>query len=971
MKKRTIIKIFSLILALVMLLPILPIFAEETTGTPAGTTSPEESGTTDPADTGTTAPDGETTTAPEGSETPGGSTGTDSELPKYDEGFESIPDTFEFDDNLHYLAYKNTTTYSLVRSEKAMILVKAKLLEIQETLMKLTAEDPDIVLGLTPELQEEYGSRMGAYFPLVEDASRLTKNEIVIGQYDWDTKKDLIGRSDISKMAKELITSASDFFIHVTENGDVWVIGGANTTTVVAFDFMVERILKIDREQRYIAIEKGLTYVYHHEERDNVPFVINNKGENAFEFTLQAYSMEKDVFCRLTYTGSNGWRIQDKQVYSEDYNNLGAAQLLATTIGEDSDYKGEKLTYTENGNQLTITAPDGSYAVVDTTNGVTAFYTKSGKLAQKFLGATHTVYHGTHTVTARFEIAKTDVMYGAGGQFKELNLNGQLLTLYTNDIADNTSSVYTAIPLIINTKGSAVFMNRNEYMTIDIGKTVATEMTFTVTNGSLDCYVFTTESVADAITEYSKISGFAEMPADWSYGMLVCRYNKEFTNVDGVYEMVAKMEKYGLAWNGVILEGWDPYDTDKHSDLKELCDYLHALGKKVIVYVRAGNLPAPHNYSNYLVTYLAYGGKTPSTRVPSNVKGEYLDDKDSATINGSTPYYYIDVSNPDAVKWFFNEYWTMLLNDIGVDGAKIDLGGLIVDTVGTLNFYNANLATAGAHHWYASSFNALLWEAISSKPDSGICYINCAGIGAQRAPYMWAGDQTRVKNRLQRQLTYVLTAGLSGIPFVSYDIGTSSYKDNEMMDIEDDAEFFLRAVQMTAFMPSMQTSGTVRRPYDFAEYVDAKGKNSMAYVTQLYKLYTKLHESLIPYLEECSKEATETGMPVVRQLVLNYANDANVYKMKDQYMLGDAFLVAPEVELKEKRDIYLPEGKWLDLNSGKEITVSAGGTTIEDYKVSMGQVAVFYNMNTTSEVAADVLTSVRAAMDAINNVEIP
>ena len=964
MKKLTI-RIFSMVLALVMVLPIMPIFAEETT-TAANETTPVESGSESVADSGSQ--EESTTASPDDVvPTPGGSK---DELPKYDEGFESIPDTFEFDDNLVYLAYKNTTTYSLVRSAKAMILVKAKLLEIQETLMKLTAEDPDIVLGLTPDLQEEYGGRMGAYFPLVEDASHMTKNEIIVGQYDWDTQKDLIGRSDVSKMAKELITSASDFFIHVTEDGDVWVVGGANTTTVIAFDFMVDRILKIDREQRYIAIEKGLTYVYHHEQRDDIPFVINNKGENEFEFTLQAYSMEKDVFCRLTYNGTKGWRLQDKQVYSADYNNLGASQLLAATVGEDTSYRPEKLTYSENGNQLTITAPDGSYAVVDTTNGAIAFYTASGKLAQKLLGATHTVYHGTHTVTARFEISKNDVIYGSGGQFKDLNLNGQLLTLYSNNIADNTSSVYSVVPLFINTKGSAVFMNRNEYMTVDIGKTNEKELVFSVINGSLDCYIFTTETVADAITEYSRISGFASMPADWSYGMLVCRYNKEFTKLDNVYEMVAKMEQYGLAWSGVILEDWSPYNTDMHDDLKELCDYLHSMGKKVIIYLRTGDLPEPHKYANYLVTYTAYGAKTPSSRVFSNVNGEYLDDKDVAQINASTPYYYLDVSNPEAVKWFFDEYWSVLLNDIGIDGAKLDLGGLIVDTVGTLNFYDANMATAGAHHWYATSFNTLLWEAISSKPDSGICYINCAGIGAQRAPYMWAGDQTRVKNRLQRQLTYVLTSGLSGIPFVSYDIGTSTYKDNEMMDIEDDAEFFLRAVQMTAFMPSMQTSGTVRRPYDFAEYVDAKGKNSFAYVTQLYKLYTKLHESLIPYIQECSQTATETGMPVVRQLILNYANDANVYKIKDQYMLGDAFLVAPEVELKTKRDIYLPEGEWIDLNTGETIKVPAGGQTVEDYKVTMGQVAVFYNKNTTSTVAVEVLASVQNVMAAIKNVDI-
>ena len=984
MKKKLTFRFLTLLLALTMLLPGMPIFAEESGSATPGTdaSEPPAAGDTETPPAGedtATPPAGEGTTTPptgEGDDTPGTTTKPEDEgfkLPEYDEETERIPDPFEFEDDMWYLAYKNTSTYSLVRSKNAMVVVKAKLLELQQTFFDLTAEDPTLAnqirqnkVTLTTEQRDSYESRMGALLPMVEDASKLTKNEIIIAQYDWDTKQDLTGRADVGAMAKKLITSASDFFIHVTENGDVWCVGGANTTTVIAFDYMMDRILKIDREQRYIAIEKGLTYVYHHEERNDIPFAITNKGETSFEFTLQAYSMDKDMFCRLTYNGNNGWRLQDKQVYSADYSNMGAAQLLATTVGESTALHAEKLTYTENGNQLTITAPDGSYVIVNTTNGQIEFYTKSGKLAQKLLGATHTVYHGMHTVTATFELDPEDVIYGSGGQFKEMNLNGLAVTLYTNDVFDSASSVYTVVPLFVNTKGHGVFMNRNEYMTVDIGKKVETEMTFTVTNGSLDVYVFTTESIADVIKQYSEISGFAGLPADWSYGMLVCRYNKEFDNLEGVYEMIAKMEKYGLAWSGVILEDWNIYSKSKHADLKTLCDYLHSMGKKVIVYVRAGNMPDTYENRSFLLSYTD-ANKSTKDQLPSNLTGEFLDEKDHELISTSEYLYYIDLTNPEAVDWFFNTYWDMLLNEIGVDGVKIDRGGLIIDTVGTMKFYDANMATAGTHHWYASSFNTLVWEAISSKPDGGICYANTAGIGAQRAPYMWAGDQSTMKNRLQRQLNYVLTAGLSGIPFVSYDMGSSSYTTDEngkpeKMDIKDEAEFFLRALEMTVFMPSMQTSGTIRRPYDYAEE-DAE----YAYVTQLYKLYTKLHEALIPYFEECSLLATETGMPVVRHMVLNYSGDEAVYEIKNQFMLGDAFLVAPELELKSKRNIYLPAGEWLDLNTGETFE---GGQTIS-YKVSEAQVPVFYNMNTTSETAAEILSSVQGALELINAVELP
>ena len=131
MKKKLTIRLFTLLLALVMVLPSLPIFAEETTTATEGT----ENVTTAEGETATAT---DTTTGEESTDTPGTETKPeeDYKLPPFDEQTESIPDTFEFDDNMWYIAYKNTTTYSLVRSKNAMVVVKAKLLEIQETFFK-------------------------------------------------------------------------------------------------------------------------------------------------------------------------------------------------------------------------------------------------------------------------------------------------------------------------------------------------------------------------------------------------------------------------------------------------------------------------------------------------------------------------------------------------------------------------------------------------------------------------------------------------------------------------------------------------------------------------------------------------------------------------------------------------------------------------------------------------------------------
>ena len=119
---------------------------------------------------------------------------------------------------------------------------------------------------------------------------------------------------------------------------------------------------------------------------------------------------------------------------------------------------------------------------------------------------------------------------------------------------------------------------------------------------------------------------------------------------------------------------------------------------------------------------------------------------------------------------------------------------------------------------------------------------------------------------------------------------------------------------------------TLRQQIDeFEEYTDENGEHPYAYVTDVYRAYTKLHEHLTPYITEICKEASTTGMPVIRHLVLGWQNDKNVYTIDDEYTFGDAFLIAPILTDATSRSVYLPEGVWEDvlINTDYEITLNS------------------------------------------------
>ena len=159
---------------------------------------------------------------------------------------------------------------------------------------------------------------------------------------------------------------------------------------------------------------------------------------------------------------------------------------------------------------------------------------------------------------------------------------------------------------------------------------------------------------------------------------------------------------------------------------------------------------------------------------------------------------------------------------------------------------------------------------------------------------------------------------------------------------------------MTAFTACIQTHGNVTRPYDFDEQT-----------IDIYRAYTKLHELLVPYIREYAEIACQTGMPLVRHLVLAYQNDVNVYDIEDEFLFGDGLLVAPVLDDSTSRDVYLPEGRWQNLFTGEVYEVGAEGMTLTDVQVPIQQIPVYVNLDHSSETLDDLLVQAQEILDSL------
>jgi len=91
--------------------------------------------------------------------------------------------------------------------------------------------------------------------------------------------------------------------------------------------------------------------------------------------------------------------------------------------------------------------------------------------------------------------------------------------------------------------------------------------------------------------------------------------------------------------------------------------------------------------------------------------------------------------------------------------------------------------------------------------------------------------------------------------------------------------------------------------------------------------YLKLRYELMPYIYSLGYNTWKTGAPFMRALPLDFPNDPKVADLRDEYMFGPAFLVAPITEQgATSRDVYLPAGTdWYNYWTGERVK---GGQTI-------------------------------------------
>ncbi len=85
---------------------------------------------------------------------------------------------------------------------------------------------------------------------------------------------------------------------------------------------------------------------------------------------------------------------------------------------------------------------------------------------------------------------------------------------------------------------------------------------------------------------------------------------------------------------------------------------------------------------------------------------------------------------------------------------------------------------------------------------------------------------------------------------------------------------------------------------------------------EVVRAFARLKCRLMPYLYRAAVEASQSGVPMMRAMLLEFPDDPTAAFLDRQYMLGESLLVAPIFVADGQVTYYVPAGRWTHLVTG-------------------------------------------------------
>lgn len=515
--------------------------------------------------------------------------------------------------------------------------------------------------------------------------------------------------------------------------------------------------------------------------------------------------------------------------------------------------------------------------------------------------------------TMSFHSDPDECFAGTGERFSKIDLSGRTFQLENQDGQGvNNRRTYKNVPFYYSSRCYGMFLHTTAFTKLSMADHSSRSVQMVVEQPLLDAFLIGGKTPERVLYGYRCLTGFPPKLPLWSYGIWMSRMS--YFSADEVENICQRLRKEKYPCDVIHLDtGWFrkdwlcewKFNEERFPDPEGFFKKLRENGFRV---------------SLWQLPYVAEGAE----QLKEALENKYIAANRKRLQGGSnfSSNDYagtIDFTSPEAKAWY-----QALLKDLLDKGAvciKADFGEDI-----HLDAEYENMPADLLHNIYPLLYQKAVWEITEKVTGNGIAWSRSAWAGCQRYPVHWGGDAACSWDGMAGTLKGGLHLGLSGFGFWSHDVpGFHGVPDFMNSVIPDD--LFVRWTQFGVFTSHMRYHGTSKRePYSYPA------------ISSILRRWFRLRYSLIPYLLEQSDKVTKTGYPIIRALIFRDFADRNVWNIDDEYYFGDDFLVAPVMNSEDCRDIYLPEGMWVNFFDGK---IVEGPVWLKGYKCPLEEMPVW------------------------------
>lgn len=485
-----------------------------------------------------------------------------------------------------------------------------------------------------------------------------------------------------------------------------------------------------------------------------------------------------------------------------------------------------------------------------------------------------------------------ETVYGLGERFTAFAKNGQSVDSWAADGGTCTEQAYKNVPLYLSSRGYGVFVNDPGRVSFEVGSEVVSRVQFSVPGETLEYLVIGGKDLHEVIGNYTALTGRPALPPAWSFGLwlstsFTTSYDEQTVGqmVDGMAqrEIPLRVFHYDCFWMQEFR--WCDFHFDQRTfpEPKEMLARMKERGLKICVWINP------------------YVGQLSSLFQEGKEHGYFLKKP-----NGDVWQWdlwqagmaCVDFTNPEAVRWYQDKLQRLI--DLGVDCFKTDFGERIPTDV----VYYDGSDPQRMHNYYTQLYNQAVFELLERNFGRGkaVLFARSGIAGGQQFPVHWGGDCSGSYESMAETLRGGLSLSMSGYSFWSHDIG--GFENTATPDL------YKRwcAFGLLSTHSRLHGSGSYRVPWNFDEEA-----------CDVLRFFTRLKCSLMPYLYAQACRAHETGVPVMRSMVMEHPEDPACAYLDRQYYLGDSLIVAPVLREDGIADFYLPAGRWTNLLDGEEL----------------------------------------------------